>query len=300
MVIFGSIGLFRRWIPISSQLLAFTRGLIGALFLLLVSGLKKRPTKRPGEASPAQVSGKAAAPSAAPQSDSSLEPALTPLKKLLWFGIPGALIGFNWVLLFEAYRYTTVSIATLCYYMSPALVILLSPLLLKEKLTLKKGLCVLAALVGMVLISGLIGSGTTASLAGVLLGLGAAVLYASVILINKKAPATDVYEKTTIQLGMAALCLVPYLLISGSFTFSGLTLPGVILLLIVGIVHTGLAYALYFASIRSLKAQTVALLSYLDPVVALLLSVLILGESMTPLSILGAVLILGSALIAEI
>ena len=275
MVIFGSIGLFRRWIPISSQLLAFTRGLIGALFLLLVSGLKKRPAER-------------------------LKPTLTPLKKLLWFGIPGALIGFNWVLLFEAYRYTTVSIATLCYYMSPALVILLSPLLLKEKLTLKKGLCVLAALVGMVLISGLIGSEAAPSIAGVLLGLGAAVLYASVILINKKAPAADVYEKTTIQLGMAALCLVPYLLISGSFTFSGLTLPGVILLLIVGIVHTGLAYALYFASIRSLKAQTVALLSYLDPVVALLLSAFILGESMTPLSILGAVLILGSALIAEI
>ena len=275
MVIFGSIGLFRRWIPISSQLLAFTRGLIGALFLLLVSGLKKRPAER-------------------------LKPTLTPLKKLLWFGIPGALIGFNWVLLFEAYRYTTVSIATLCYYMSPALVILLSPLLLKEKLTLKKGLCVLAAFVGMVLISGLIGSDVAPSIAGVLLGLGAAVLYASVILINKKAPAADVYEKTTIQLGMAALCLVPYLLISGSFTLSGLTLPGVILLLIVGIVHTGLAYALYFASIRSLKAQTVALLSYLDPVVALLLSALILGESITPLSILGAVLILGSALIAEI
>lgn len=290
MVIFGSIGLFRRWIPLSSELLAFARGLIGTLFLLLFSALKKHSRRKTAAAVGKEASISGAGPG--------------PLRKYLWFGISGALIGINWVLLFEAYRYTTVSIATLCYYMSPTLVILFSPLLLKEKLTLKKGLLVLGALLGMVLISGLFGDGESVGGAsgykGILLGLGAAVLYASVILINKKAPPADVYEKTIIQLGAAALCLLPYLLLTGGFSASGLTASGITLLLVVGIVHTGLAYALYFGSIRSLKAQTVALFSYLDPVVALFLSAAVLKEPMSFLSILGAVLILGSALFAEI
>ena len=243
MVIFGTIGIFRRFIPVSSPMLAFVRGVLGAGFLMLIR-LCQRSVP-----SPEQIS-----------SDSQL----SLWKKFIWFGIPGGMIGLNWVLLFEAYRYTSISVATLCYYMAPTLVILCSPLVIGEKLTIKKLVCVLTAVFGMVLISGIVG-GELVSFQGILLGLGAAALYAAVILINKKAPDADVYEKTMIQLGAAAIFLLPYLLLGNAFSLKGLDPAGGFLLIVVGIVHTGVAYALYFGSIRSLKAQTVAILSYMDP-----------------------------------
>ena len=67
-----------------------------------------------------------------------------------------------------------------------------------------------------------------------------------------------------------------------------------------GLVHTGMAYAIYFGSMSHLKAQSIAVLGYIDPVFALLLSALVLHESLTVFGILGAVLIIGSALVSEI
>lgn len=285
MVIFGTIGIFRRFIPVSSPMLAFVRGAMGAGFLLLIHLCQRTIRKHKEPAfSLEQIS-----------SDSQL----SLWKKFIWFGIPGGMIGLNWVLLFEAYRYTSISVATLCYYMAPTLVILCSPLVIGEKLTIKKLVCALTAVFGMVLISGIAG-GELVSFQGILLGLGAAALYAAVILINKKAPDADVYEKTMIQLGAAAIFLLPYLLLGNAFSLKGLDPAGGFLLIVVGIVHTGVAYALYFGSIRSLKAQTVAILSYMDPVVALLLSWFILKEPFSVHSLLGAVLILGSTLISEL
>lgn len=290
MVIFGTIGIFRRYLPISSPLLAFLRGGIGALFLLALKAVLTRRQKA------AATTGKDDA--AALEKDAA--PLLTVDQKLLWFAIPGALIGLNWVALFEAYRFTTVAIATLCYYMAPTLVILFSPLVLREKLTGKKILCAVFAVFGMALISGVFGGGGAGGSTGILLGLAAAALYATVILINKKAPEADTYEKTIIQLGAAAVCLVPYLLLTGGFAVEQMSLTIVLLLITVGIVHTGAAYALYFGSIKGLKAQTVALLSYIDPVVALLLSAVLLGETLGITGIIGAVLILGACLVSEI
>ncbi|MCR4949945.1 MAG: DMT family transporter [Solobacterium sp.] len=272
MVIFGTIGIFRRWIPVSSAFLAFVRGLIGSMFLLLFSRSRRQDTDH-----------------------------TIPLKqKLLWFGIPGIFIGLNWVLLFEAYRYTSVPVATLCYYMAPTIVILLSPLVFKEKLTSKKLLCAVTAVIGMILISGVFSNHDNTGLTGIVLGLGAALLYSMVIMVNKKAPQADVYEKTTIELAAAAAILFPYILLSEGFSLTGMTLPAVMLIITVGIVHTGVAYALYFASIPALKAQTAALFSYIDPVTALLLSALLLHEPLTGSGIIGAVLILGSAIVSEL
>ena len=176
--------------------------------------------------------------------------------------------------------------------------ILLSPLVLREKLSLKSILCAVAAVAGMVLISGIWG-GEGGRLGGVLFGLGAAAFYAGQILVNKKAPEIDVYERTMIELAAAALCLLPYLLLTGEFSVTEFSLKTALLLLVVGVVHTGVTYALYFGSMGGLKAQTVALLSYLDPVVALLLSWLILKEPLSVSALVGAILILGSALISE-
>lgn len=272
MVIWGSVGIFRRFIPVSSAVLACFRGIIGTAFLVVF----------------VKVQGKRL---------------FYPLGKGVFFllFLSGALMGFNWILLFEAYNYTSVSTATLCYYMAPTIVILLSPVIFREKITFRKGICALTAVFGMILVSGVVENGLPAlsEIKGVLFGLGAAVLYASVVIINKKLPGIDPFEKTVIQLGASALVLIPYLVLTGETLPTDLSLSSVILLLIVGLVHTGIAYALYFGSVDGLQAQTVAILSYLDPITALVLSALVLHEKMTVYGIIGAVLIIGAAVIGE-
>lgn len=273
MFIFGTIGLFVRWIPLPSSVIALARGVIGMLFLLLVMAAKKIP-----------LSKKAI------------------VKNLPWLLLSGVLLGFNWILLFESYRYTSVAISTLCYYMAPILIILASPLVLREKLTVKKLVCVLAALGGMVCISGVLSEGipTIGELKGILLGLAAAVLYAAIVLANKHIHDISAYEKTIFQLGISVLAMLPYCVLTVSpddLTF----LPNVLgLLLLVGILHTGVTYYLYFGSMEYIPAQSVAVISYIDPVIAVLSSVLILREPMQISEGLGAVLILGAAVASEL
>ncbi|MBQ7535374.1 MAG: EamA family transporter [Stomatobaculum sp.] len=294
MVIYGTIGIFRRSIPLSSGLLACVRGFLGSAFLAAFVKLRGG-TLRHGMAR-------------------------RDFKLLV---LSGAMIGINWIFLFEAFNYTTVAAATLCYYMQPTIVILLSPLLLNEKLTKKKLLCAAAAIAGMVLVTGLpapaagdaagavgaagdaagaVGAAGAASgnLKGILFGLGAAALYAAVIITNKKLGPVDVYEKTILQLFFAAAVLIPYLIVTENFSALQLTAKAAALLLVLGIVHTGIAYALYFGSMDGLRAQTIALFSYIDPVVALFLSALLLKEPLTPAGMIGAVLILGSAVFSEL
>jgi len=272
VLLFGTIGIFRRYIPLSSTVIALARGVIGVVFLVLFLLIR----------------GKGFSLQAVKGS-------------LLWLALSGAMIGFNWILLFEAYQYTSVATATLCYYMAPIFVILFAPLLFHERLTWKKGLCVLVALVGMVFVSGVLQAGFSGAgeLKGVFLGLGAAVLYAGVVLINKKIREIPGYERTVMQLAAAAIVLLPYALFTEDWSAITLTLPAGILLAIVGILHTGIAYALYFGSMKSLPTQTIALFSYVDPIVAILLSALLLGEPMDMWSIIGAVLVLGATVVSD-
>lgn len=221
---------------------------------------------------------------------------------LLILLLSGAAIGFNWIFLFEAYNYTTVATSTLTYYLAPFFVMLASPFLLKEKLTVKQFLCLIGAIIGMVFVSGVVKNGIPEAdeLKGILFGLGAAILYASVIILNKKLREISAYEKTVMQLGTAAVVVIPYIFLTEDLTKLTFTPMTVVMLLITGIVHTGIAYALYFNSMKDLKAQTVAIFSYIDPAVAILLSAFILKEGMDIYGIIGAVLILGSAMLSEI
>ena len=211
------------------------------------------------------------------------------------------MIGFNWILLFEAYKYTTVAVATLCYYMQPVIVLLLARPLLHEKITRRQYLCVGLALIGMVLVSGILqGDGSASGNgAGILLGLCAAVLYAGVVLLNKTLSRVPAYEKTTIQLFSAAIALIPYMGWQGSLRSFTLSPSSIVLLLIVGVVHTGIAYVLYFGALEALPARTAALLSYIDPVTAVLLSAVWLHEPLSISGIIGAILIIGSAIYSE-
>ena len=271
MLMFGTLGIVRRYIPLSSAMLAMCRGVLGSVFLLvfvLVRGGKPKLPER---------------------------------KATLWLVLTGAVMGLNWMLLFEAYNYTTVAAATMCYYMQPTIVILLSPLVFRERLGAKRLACAGAAIVGMLFVSGVLsgGAGQMQDIRGIIFGLGAAVFYATVIILNKKVVVEDVYAKTIIQLAGAALVMIPYVLITEGVPELALTPADIGLVLLVGVVHTGVTYALYFGSMQRLRAQTVAVLSYIDPVFALLLSAAVLHESLTPLGIVGAVLIIGSAIISE-
>lgn len=271
MLIFGTLGVVRRYIPLSSAMLALCRGALGSVFLLLFVLVRGGKLKLPER------------------------------KTTLWLVLTGAVMGLNWMLLFEAYNYTTVAAATMCYYMQPTIVILLSPLVFRERLSGRKLACAAAAIVGMLFVSGVLsgGIGQVRDIRGIAFGLGAAALYAAVIILNKKVVVEDIYAKTVIQLAGAALVMIPYVLLTEGVPELTLTAADIGMVLLVGIVHTGITYALYFGSMQRLKAQTVAVMSYIDPVFALLLSAAVLHERLTPLGIVGAVLIIGSAVISE-
>ena len=270
MLIWGTIGVFRRNIDVSSGFLACSRGLLGTLFLILFVKLRGGTLWHPISRG-----------------------------NLVRLVVSGIVIGINWILLFEAFNYTSVPVATLCYYMQPTIVILLSPLLFREQLTVKKVLCAAAAVFGMVLVTGVFCGAENVNRRGVFLGLGAAVFYSTVVILNKMIRGVDAYQKTVVQLFFAGAVMIPYLLVTRDSSLTQLSGRTVLFLLIVGLIHTGLAYVLYFGSMDGLKAQTAAVLSYIDPVSALFFSAVFLREPLSLQGIIGAVLILGSALISE-
>jgi len=272
MAIFGTIGLFVRLIPLPSSMIALVRASMGALFLLgLILTQKRKPD---------------------------------------WNGIrrnwkplllSSVAMATEWILLFESYRYTTVAVATLCYYMSAVFVMIAAPIILKEKLTAHKAICAAAAVLGMVLVSGVLeGQAGAFSPAGVALGLTAAVFYAVIVLCNKRVKNISSYDTTFIQLFAVALMMLPYVLLTEDVTqYASLEPLGLVMLLSVGAIHTGVAYAMYFSSLQKIKAQTAALFSYLDPVIALMLSVFVLREGMTIPGMIGAAIVLGAMLLSE-
>jgi len=214
--------------------------------------------------------------------------------------LSGGAMGINWILLFEAYKYTTVSVATLSYYFAPVIVILVCPILFKEKLTGKQLICFLMSTLGLVLITGIGDTGSGNHLMGIGFGVGAACFYATVILLNKFIKNVDGIHRTFLQFLAAIVVLVPYVLLNGGVTLGALDLTGWVNLLIVGIVHTGITYCLYFSSLKDLPGQRAAILSYIDPLVAVVISVTVLGERMTLWQVAGGALILGFTLWNEL
>lgn len=273
MAVFGTIGLFVRSIPFSSSFIAMARGFLGVIFLLLLNLVRRKRIDF-----------------------------VAVRKNIIVLLLSGAAIGVNWILLFEAYNYTSVATATLCYYLAPIFITLASPFVLREKLTAKKLFCVLCALLGMVFVSGVFESGGVSSgdFIGILLATGAAVFYSSVMLLNKKLRDIGDTDRTVFQLLFASSVAAFYVFSTQNVSEFEYSARAIILLLVVGFFHTGFAYTLYFGSVGRLPAQTTALLCYIDPVVAIILSAVALRERLTVFGIIGAVLILGSTLFGEI
>lgn len=271
MIIFGTLGPFVRNIPVSSGELALYRAILAAVLIglyFLITGQKI--------------------------------PFVRIKKEIPLLLLSGGAMGINWILLFEAYKYTTVSVATLSYYFAPVLVTIICPILFKEKLTAKQVLCFVMSTLGLVLITVTGQGGGNRMLLGIAFGLGAAVLYASVVLLNKFIKNVAGLHRTFLQFLAAIAVLIPYVMFSGEFHLPELGGIGWTNLLVVGLVHTGITYCMYFSSLKELPGQKAAILSYIDPLVAVLVSVLFLSEEMTLLQILGGAMILGFTLWNEV
>lgn len=272
MTVFGTLGLFVRNIPLASGELALYRAILATVLIgvyLVVTGQKI--------------------------------PFATIKKEIPLLLFSGMAMGINWILLFEAYKYTTVSAATLSYYFAPVIVTIVCPFLFKEKLTVKQIICFVMSTLGIVLITGIGDVGKSGTdMIGILFGLGAAMFYATVILLNKFIKGVEGIHRTFLQFIAAMVVLIPYVAVTSGVNLKALDGLGWGCLLIVGLVHTGVTYCLYFSSLKELPGQKAAILSYIDPLVAVIVSVGLLGETMTLWQGIGGVLILGFTLWNEV
>ena len=273
MAIFGTIGLFVRAIPLPSSEVAMCRAVLATVAIglyLLITGQKIRFEGM--------------------------------RRELILLVLSGIAMGFNWILLFEAYKYTTVSVATLSYYAAPVIITFVSATLFREKLTKRGILCFVMSTLGILLITvsggGMSGNGTDHI--GIMFGLGAAVLYATVVLLNKFIKNVGGIQRTFLQFVAAAMTLLPYVLLTGGIHLAELDSRGWVFLLIVGLLHTGVAYCMYFSSLQYVPGQEAAVLSYIDPLVAVILSVTVLHEGMSLLQVVGGAMILGFTLLNEL
>ncbi|AOH56585.1 transporter [Peribacillus muralis] len=272
MVIFGTIGLVVRYIDLSSSERALLSSFLGCFFLLLVFFMMKK-----------KISWNSVKSNA------------------LFLIVSSIALGGNWIFLYQSYDYTTIANATLGYYFAPVFVMILSPFVLKEPLSIKKMVCIGAAIISMLMIAG---EGVSASrsddILGFSFGLIAAAFYAALLLFNKFIKNMGKLELTIIQLAMTTLLLMPYVFLTEGFSIFEVSSSSVPFILILGIINTGIGFWLFFSGMENLKGQSIAMLSYVDPFVAILISALILQEQMTVVQMLGGVLLLGSTFVSEI
>ncbi|MBQ3119085.1 MAG: EamA family transporter [Clostridia bacterium] len=267
MAIFGSIGIFVSYISLPASIIASVRAIIGTAFLGIILGFYK---DRSGF--------------------SSFK------KNAVAIILSGAALGLNWVFLFEAYKYTTIPVATVCYYMAPVFVLILSPLILRERLTVLNIACTLGALAGAILISGVLGTETVHK-TGIMYALLAALLYCAVIILNKKINGISSLDTAFYQMAIASVVTVAYTIFTVDMSSVIITEKSAWMLLVLGIVHTGIAYALTFSAAKCMTAQGWGILSYIDPATAIVLAIVVLKQPYGPVEILGTAMIFGFALI---
>ena len=272
MLLFGTIGTLARFINMPSSIICLGRAFFGVItILILLSARREKPDSEAIR------------------------------RNFWWLLLSSTLMCCNWICQFEAYKYTTIAAATLCYYMQPVFYILAGTIVLREKLTAKKAACVAVAFCGMILVSGVLQIGFHISeLKGAVFGVTGGFFYAMVVLINKYMKDISPVNTTIMQLALVSVIMLPYSAATGAFSEVNVTLIGVICLLILGVLHTGIGYIIYFDAVNKLPAQTVGILSYIDPVEAVMLSAFLLKEPVNIYTVIGAVMILGAAAVSEL
>nr|WP_321297894.1 EamA family transporter [uncultured Sphaerochaeta sp.] len=265
MVIFGTIGAFVRVIGLSSPLIAFYRGLLGTLYFL--------PSMR---------------------SWITNQPDLLSLwlyrRKLL---LSAFLLAGNWILLFEAFRNTTIAIASLLYYTAPLLVLLFSRIGSKERIPMRTLISLVSSFFGMVLLCNVEGNDGYSG-KGVLFGMGAALCYAGLIMVNRSLKELPEEHTTPIQLALSTLVLAPYLFLFELESFFPTRVVGWAALAILGFVHSGFGFLLFFQGVKTVEPKKIAILGYLDPLVSVLISVFLFQEILTQWQIVGSLILIVS------
>ena len=272
-VMLGFIGIVTYGLPFEGELVSLSRSAVGGLFVFAFCLVTKR----------------------------KMNMELVKKNAVLLI-LSGAALGINWVFLFEAYKLINVSITTVCYYLAPVIVTAVSPFILKEKLNAGNVACVLTALLGLILVTGLGTEMTEYTILGVIYAVSAATLYASIIIMNKKMAGLGGIERTVFQLGTSAAVMLPYAFFVGAFP-TGETSIGsgdILNLLFLSIVLTGIVYLIFFSVVDKVKTQTISVILYIDPITAIILSSLILSERMSPIQIFGTALILGATFVNEV
>ena len=272
MMLFGTIGTLSRYINMPSSIICLGRAFFGVItILILLSARKEKPDTEAIR------------------------------RNFWWLLLSSTLMCCNWICQFEAYKYTTIATGTLCYYMQPVFYILAGAVVLKEKLTVKKICCVAVAFGGMILVSGVLQTGLHLSeLKGVIFGVSGGFFYAMVVLINKYMKDISPVNTTIMQLALVSVIMLPYSAATGALGEVSITTVGIICLLILGVLHTGIGYIIYFDAVNKLPTQTVGILSYIDPVEAVMLSAFFLKEPISIFTVIGAVMILGAAAVSEL
>ncbi|PAV28625.1 EamA family transporter [Virgibacillus profundi] len=269
LILFGSNGIVASYILLNSYEIVYLRTLIGSIFLIIVFALSKQKVQFWKNKS-----------------------------HFLFLVISGVAMGVSWILLYEAFAQIGVSIATLAYYCGPVIVMVLSPFIFKEKMTGGKLLGFLAVIIGMLFVNGqaLSQEGTSW---GLIFGILSAFMYAIMVIFNKKAKSITGLENAMCQLTMSFITVAIFIGLKQGFSVN-ITQGNLIPVLLLGIVCTGMGCYFYFSSIGGLPVQTVSILGYLEPFSALIFSAAILGEKLSLVQIVGAVLILGGAAIGEL
>lgn len=272
MLLFGTIGTLSRYINMPSSIICFGRAFFGVItILILLTARRERPDTEAIR------------------------------RNIGWLILSSVFMCTNWICQFEAFKYTTIATSTLCYYMQPVFYILAGAVVLKERLTVKKLTCVGVAFCGMILVSGVLQTGLHISeLKGVIFGVSGGFFYAMVVLINKYMKDISPVNTTVMQLALVSVIMLPYSAATGAFSEVSITATGIICLIILGVLHTGIGYIIYFDAVNKLPAQTVGILSYIDPVEAVLLSAFFLREPINIYTVAGAAMILGAAAVSEL
>lgn len=272
MLLFGTIGTLSRYIDMPSSIISLGRAFFGVLMILVILAFRReRPDKE------------------------------AIMRNRWWLLLTSVMMCLNWICQFEAFKRTTIATATLCYYMQPVFYILAAAVVLHERITIKKAVCVLIAFCGMILVSGVIQTGFHLSeMKGALFGVAGGFFYAMVVLINKYMKDISPVNTTIVQMALVSVIMLPYSAATGAFGAAKVTAAGIIALMVLGLVHTGIGYIFYFDAVNKLPAQTVGILSYIDPVEAVMLSALFLREPVGIFTIIGAVMILGAAAYSEL
>ncbi len=266
--LYGTLGFFLAFIDVNSEFVVFCRGTLGCLFILLLLAIKKEKL--------------------------DIEAIKKNFKYLVICGIS---LGLNEIFLFIGYKYA-VSLASLGNYTAPITIIIISAILYKDKLSLKQILCIIASFIGIIFLTGVF-SNNNSDIRGLIFGLCGSIGFVTLVFMNKKLRDIGAYDKTIVQLLFSSLTTLPLIFINKSYLIS-YDIKTISILLMLGIIHTGFAYCLYFDSINTLTPIKIAIIGYVEPVMSVLIGALLLNESMDIYKIIGAILILGSAIISEL